>query len=37
MKNIEEAAEELELITDENVQFQIGEIFLFQDMESTQV
>ncbi|XP_046660352.1 probable prefoldin subunit 4 isoform X1 [Homalodisca vitripennis] len=36
LKNLEEAADEIELITDEKIQFLIGEIFMFQDSENTQ-
>lgn len=36
LKNIEEAIEEIELLDDEQIQFLIGEVFIYNNVEKTQ-
>ncbi|XP_054285573.1 probable prefoldin subunit 4 [Macrosteles quadrilineatus] len=36
LKNLEEAADEIELLPDDKIPFLVGEIFVFQDQEKTQ-
>jgi prefoldin subunit 4 len=36
LTNIEEAIEEIELVDEEQIQFLIGEVFVFNNMEKTQ-